>query len=106
MKDLVIPAIFSVSLLKRLILKSNLNKNENSNDNCKKCDISNIYLLSNNKFKCKVTTRVESVRGSLSGTALTLFRLSLLNIVWISSLVQYSEGSINNLQSWHQDYGR
>ena len=33
---------------------------------CKKCDICKNYLLTDNKFKCKVTGRFYNVRGNLS----------------------------------------
>ena len=42
------------------------NKNESYISNCNKCDICKDYLISGNKFKCKVIGRVYSVRGSLS----------------------------------------
>ena len=42
------------------------NKIEGSISNCNKCNICKNYLISNNTFRCNVTGRVYSVRGSLS----------------------------------------
>ena len=42
------------------------NKNESYISNCNKCDICKNYLIFDNKFNCKATGRVYSVRGSLS----------------------------------------
>ena len=42
------------------------NKTESLVSNCNKCNICKNYLISDNKFKCKVNVRVHSNRGSLS----------------------------------------
>ena len=39
---------------------------ESCKASCKKCDICKNYLLTDNKFKCKVTGRFYNVRGNLS----------------------------------------
>ena len=42
------------------------NKAESSASNCNKCNIFKNYLISDNKFKCKVNGRAYCNRGSLS----------------------------------------
>ena len=44
----------------------NLTKFESYISNCNKCDICKNYLISDNKFQCKVTGRVYNVSGTLS----------------------------------------
>ena len=39
---------------------------ENSITSCNKCDICKNFLLSDTKFKCKVTGRVYNIRGKLT----------------------------------------
>ena len=51
------------------------NKNESSIINRNKCDICKNDLISENKLKCKVNSRVYSVWGSCLGIALMLFTL-------------------------------
>ena len=41
-------------------------KNKISINSCNKCNICSSYLICDNKFNCKVTGRVYTVRGSLS----------------------------------------
>ena len=53
-------------ILSPSLFRSKFNKNESYISNCNKCDICKDYLISGNKFKCKVIGRVYSVRGSLS----------------------------------------
>ena len=53
--------MFSFSLL-----PPKFNKNQVSISSCNKCDICNNHLISDNRYKCKVTDRVYSVTGSLS----------------------------------------
>ena len=48
-------------------------KNESSISTCNKWDICKNYLISNNKFQCKVTVTVDNVRGSLSCNSPNLF---------------------------------
>ena len=56
LKEILSPSLFPLKF----------NKNESSISNCNNCDICKNHLISDNKFKCKVTDRVYSVRGSLS----------------------------------------
>ena len=52
------------------------NKNESSSSNCDNCDICKIYLISDKKFKCKVSRRVQSVRGSWSRKSPNVYIIS------------------------------
>ena len=53
-------------ILSSSIFSNKFSKNESSISSCNKCDICKNYLISDNKFKCKVLDRVYSVRISFS----------------------------------------
>ena len=52
-------------ILSASLFPPTLNKNESPISNRNKCNICKNYLISDNKFKCKVTGRVYSVKSSL-----------------------------------------
>ena len=66
----------------------NLTKSESSISNCNKCDICKNYLISDNKFQCKVTGRVYSVRSSLSCDTHNVVHIISCMIVEASMYVQ------------------
>ena len=53
-------------ILSSSIFSTKFNKNKSSISICNKCDICKNYPISDNKFKCKVTDGVYSVRISFS----------------------------------------
>ena len=56
LKEILSPSLFP----------SKPSKKESSITSCDKCDICKNYLISDNKFRCKITGRVYYVRGALS----------------------------------------
>ena len=55
-----------MEILSSSLFPTKFKKNESYFSNCNRCDIYKNYLISDNKFKCKVTGRVYSVRVSVS----------------------------------------
>ena len=56
LKEILSPSLF----------RSNAKQIENFINSCNKCDICKNFLVSDTKFKCKVTGRVYNIRGKLS----------------------------------------
>ena len=56
LKEILLPSLFPTKP----------KNSESCITSCKKCDICKNYLLTDNKFKCKVTGRLYNVRGNLS----------------------------------------
>ena len=66
-------------ILSPTLLPPKFNKDEGYISNRNNCDICKNYLISDNKFKFKVTGRVCSVRGSLSCNNPVIYIISCKN---------------------------
>ena len=53
-------------ILSLSLFPAKLKNSESCITSCKKCDIWKNYLITDNKFKCKVTSRFYDVRGDFS----------------------------------------